>query len=105
MHLRNGLSVASIRALMCLNNWSPLGLIHDSDMLTVLSAQQLFHEVRTGQLTVLPFEMPGMERNIGVTTRRGAHLAPGARALLAALARREENFRKEDGMGSGARVE
>lgn len=31
--------------------------------------------------------------------------AAGARALLAALARREENFRKEDGMGSGARVE
>lgn len=58
------------------------GLLLDSDMLTVLSAQQLFHEVRTGQLVVLPFDMPGMERNIGVTTRRGAHLAPGARALL-----------------------
>jgi LysR family transcriptional regulator, regulator for genes of the gallate degradation pathway len=34
---------------------------------------------------VLPFEMPGMERNIGITTRRGAHLSPGARVLLAEI--------------------
>jgi LysR family transcriptional regulator, regulator for genes of the gallate degradation pathway len=58
------------------------GLLLDSDMLTVLSAHQLYHEVRTGQLVVLPYEMPGLERQIGVTTRRGAHLAPGARALI-----------------------
>jgi LysR family transcriptional regulator of gallate degradation len=63
------------------------GLLLASDMLTVLSAHQLHHEVRTGQLLVLPFEMPGMERNIGVTTRRGAHLSPGARALLAEIER------------------
>lgn len=63
------------------------GLLLASDMLTVLSAHQLHHEVRTGQLVVLPFEMPGMERNIGVTTRRGAHLSPGARALLAEIDR------------------
>lgn len=58
------------------------GLLLESDMLTALSAHQLHHEVKTGQLAVLPFEMPGMERNIGVSTRRGAHLSPGARALL-----------------------
>jgi len=63
------------------------GLLLESDMLTVLSAHQLYHEVRTGQLAVLPFGMPGLERNIGVTTRRGAHLSPGARALLAELER------------------
>ena len=63
------------------------GLLLASDMLTVLSAHQLHHEVRTGQLVVLPFEMPGMERNIGVTTRRGAHLSPGARALLSEIER------------------
>ena len=34
-HLRNGLSAASIRALMCLNNWAPLGLVHNSDVLAV----------------------------------------------------------------------
>ncbi|TFY50118.1 hypothetical protein EVJ58_g11178 [Rhodofomes roseus] len=34
-HLRNGLSAASIRALMCLNDWSPLGLVKDTDVLAV----------------------------------------------------------------------
>jgi len=61
------------------------GLLVSSDMLTVLSAHQLHHEVRTGQLVVLPFEMTGMERDIGVTTRNGAHLSPGACALLAEI--------------------
>ena len=63
------------------------GLLVSSDMLTVLSAHQLYHEVRTEQLVVLPLEMPGMERRIGVTTRRGAHLSPGAHALLEELDR------------------
>jgi LysR family transcriptional regulator of gallate degradation len=48
----------------------------------VLSAHQLHHEVATAQLAVLPFDMPGLERSIGVMTRKGSHLAPGARALL-----------------------
>lgn len=68
------------------------GLLLASDMLTVLSAHQLYHEVRTGQLVVLPFEMSGMERNIGVTTRRGAHLSPGARALLSEIERISSTF-------------
>jgi LysR family transcriptional regulator of gallate degradation len=63
------------------------GLLLESDMLTVLSARQLHHEVRTAQLAVLPLAMPGMERRIGVTTRRGAHLSPGARALLQEIVR------------------
>lgn len=63
------------------------GLLLDSDMLTVLSARQLHHEVRTGQLAVLPLEMPGLERHIGVTTRRGALLSPGASALLQEIVR------------------
>lgn len=61
------------------------GLLVASDMLTVLSAHQLHHEVATGQLTVLPFDMPGTERTIGIMTRKGAHLAPGARVLLAEM--------------------
>jgi LysR family transcriptional regulator of gallate degradation len=61
------------------------GLLVSSDMLTVLSAHQLHHEVQTGQLVVLPFEMPGMERSIGITTRKNAHLSPGAYALLAEI--------------------
>lgn len=61
------------------------GLLLSSDMLTVLSAHQLHHELGAGQMVVLPFEMSGMERRIGVTTRKGAHLSPGARALLAEI--------------------
>jgi LysR family transcriptional regulator of gallate degradation len=61
------------------------GLLVSSDMLTVLSAHQLHHEVRTDQLAVLPFDMPGIARSIGVTTRHGANLSPGARALLAEI--------------------
>lgn len=57
------------------------GLLLSSDMLTVISAHQLHHEIATGQLTTLPFVMRGMERKIGITQRRGAHLSPGAKAL------------------------
>ncbi|CAN7331739.1 LysR family transcriptional regulator [Massilia sp. LjRoot122] len=58
------------------------GLLVSSDMLTVVSAHQLHYEIETAQLAMLPFDMPGMERSIGIMTRKGALLAPGARALL-----------------------
>lgn len=63
------------------------GLLLSSDMLTVLSLHQLYHELRSGQLVELRFALPGMGRGIGVTTRRGAHLAPGARAMIEELER------------------
>jgi hypothetical protein len=34
-HIRNHLSVQSIRALMCLGNWSKLGYVRDQDVLAV----------------------------------------------------------------------
>ncbi|EPS98700.1 hypothetical protein FOMPIDRAFT_1126015 [Fomitopsis schrenkii] len=37
-HLCNGLSAASICALICLNNWSPLGFVRDTDVLAVTTA-------------------------------------------------------------------
>jgi LysR family transcriptional regulator of gallate degradation len=51
-------------------------------MLTVLSTHQLHYEIGTGQLSVLRFAMHGLDRQIGVTTRAGACLSPGAYALL-----------------------
>lgn len=57
------------------------GVLGATDMLTVLSAHQLHVEIRTGQLVELPFEMPGLARRIGITTRNHAHFSPGARAL------------------------
>lgn len=71
------------------------GLLVSSDMLTVLSAHQLHHEVETAQLAVLPFDMPGMERSIGIMTRKGAHLAPGARALLEEIDAASLRWRRE----------
>ncbi|QGZ40954.1 LysR family transcriptional regulator of gallate degradation [Pseudoduganella flava] len=61
------------------------GLLVESDMLTVLSAHQLHYEIATAQLAVLPYDMAGLERRIGMITRRGAHLSPGANALLAEI--------------------
>lgn len=58
------------------------GLLLASDMLTALSLHQLYHELRSGELVELRFALRGMERAIGITTRRGAHLAPGAHALI-----------------------
>jgi LysR family transcriptional regulator of gallate degradation len=59
------------------------GLLLASDMLTVLSARQLHHEVRTGQLVGAAARDAGAGARIGVTTRRGAHLSPGARCCSA----------------------
>jgi LysR family transcriptional regulator of gallate degradation len=69
------------------------GLLVSSEMLTVLSAHQLHYEIATGQLAVLQFPMHGLERQIGVTTRAGAYLSPGANALLAELKSVAGNWR------------
>jgi LysR family transcriptional regulator of gallate degradation len=69
------------------------GLLLSSDMLTALSLHQLYHEIRSGQLVELRFALRGMERAIGVTTRRGAHLSPGAGALIEELRRLGASWR------------
>jgi LysR family transcriptional regulator of gallate degradation len=69
------------------------GLLLSSDMLTALSLHQLYHEIRSGQLVELRFALRGMERAIGVTTRRGAHLSPGASALIEELQRLGASWR------------
>ncbi|TFY69696.1 hypothetical protein EVJ58_g268 [Rhodofomes roseus] len=40
-HPQNGLSAVSICMLMCLNNWSPLGLVKDTDVLNVTTEDPL----------------------------------------------------------------
>ena len=69
------------------------GLLLSSDMLTALSLHQLYHEIRAGQVIELPFALRGMERAIGITTRRGAHLSPGASALIEELQRLSVSWR------------
>ncbi len=69
------------------------GLLLSSDMLTALSLHQLYHEIHARQLVELRFALPGMERQIGITTRRGAHLSPGARVLIDELQSLGANWR------------
>jgi LysR family transcriptional regulator of gallate degradation len=61
------------------------GLLLSSDMIALLSPHQVYHEMKAGEFTMLPFTLPGMERQIGIVTRDGAQLSPGTNALLADL--------------------
>ncbi|OZI18739.1 LysR family transcriptional regulator [Bordetella genomosp. 9] len=63
------------------------GLLLHSDMLTALSVHQLHYEFEAGGLVTLDFALEGMRREIGVTTRTGAQLSPGARELLDEISR------------------
>ena len=45
------------------------GLLMETDRLTVLSPRQVAHEISTGLLCVVPFELDGATRAIGVTVR------------------------------------
>ncbi|ALF90921.1 MULTISPECIES: LysR family transcriptional regulator [Ralstonia solanacearum species complex] len=63
------------------------GLLLRGDMVTALSAHQLHYEIEAGWLRALDLPMPDMARGIGITTRMGARLSPGADALLAEIRR------------------
>jgi LysR family transcriptional regulator, regulator for genes of the gallate degradation pathway len=58
------------------------GLLVHGDMVAPLSEHQMRYEVDTGSLVVLPLPMKGLQREIGITTRTGAQLPPGAIAVL-----------------------
>jgi LysR family transcriptional regulator, regulator for genes of the gallate degradation pathway len=57
------------------------GLLMNSDMLTVLSRQQIAYEEEFNMLTILPVELPGTRRPIGITRRRGT-MTPAAQLLI-----------------------
>jgi LysR family transcriptional regulator of gallate degradation len=58
------------------------GLLVQGRMVAPLSEHQMRHEIDTGSLAVLPLPMDGVQRQIGITTRAGAQLPPGAKAML-----------------------
>ena len=39
-HLRNGLSAQSVQALLCLGDWSELGLVKDDDVLQITAEDE-----------------------------------------------------------------
>jgi len=61
------------------------GLLLRGEAVTVLSAHQLHYEIEQGSLCELDLPMPDMRRVIGIITRGGARLSPGAEALIAEL--------------------
>ncbi|RZA27945.1 MAG: LysR family transcriptional regulator [Proteobacteria bacterium] len=61
------------------------GLLLDGGMITVLSSHQLRYELEAGQVRLLPVDMSGLQREIGITTRRHANLPASVQALLSEI--------------------
>jgi LysR family transcriptional regulator of gallate degradation len=61
------------------------GVLLHTDMLAVLSAQQLYYECETGQLVVLDITMQNTRRDIGLIVRAGGTPSPAARVLIDAI--------------------
>jgi DNA-binding transcriptional LysR family regulator len=57
-------------------------LLMESDRLSILSRNQIHYEELHGMLSVLPIDMRGSERPIGITTRADAKRSIGLNALL-----------------------
>lgn len=57
-------------------------LLIESDRLSILSRNQIHYEELHGMLSVLPIDMRGSERPIGITTRADAKRSVGLHALL-----------------------
>jgi LysR family transcriptional regulator of gallate degradation len=60
-------------------------LLIESDRLSILSRNQIHYEELYGMLSVLPIDMRGSERPIGITTRADAKRSVGLNALLQSL--------------------
>ncbi|WP_331068312.1 LysR family transcriptional regulator [Steroidobacter sp.] len=58
------------------------GLLMESDRLSILSRNQIHYEELHGMLSVLPIDMRGSERPIGITTRADAKRSVGLDALM-----------------------
>ncbi|MFQ5660734.1 MAG: LysR family transcriptional regulator [Gammaproteobacteria bacterium] len=57
-------------------------LLLESDRISVLSRHQIYYEEKYGMLSVVPFQMAGTRRPIGVTFRAHSTLSPSAQLLL-----------------------
>jgi len=61
------------------------GLLLESDRLSILSRHQIHYEVRHGMLAVLPVELDGGGRAIGITTRADAKRSIGVETFICHL--------------------
>jgi LysR family transcriptional regulator of gallate degradation len=60
-------------------------LLLNSDMVTAISLQWLYHERMSGELQVLDFELQKTARMIGITQRQKSHPSPGTVSLIEAI--------------------
>ena len=61
------------------------GLLLRSDMLAIVSAHQLEHEIDRGELCILPLPLVRTTRAIGLTCRTASLHSPLAQALMTAI--------------------
>ena len=61
------------------------GLLSGTDMVAALSAQQLYYECESGQLTALDIALHNTRRDIGLIVRAEGTPSPAARALIDAI--------------------
>lgn len=73
-----------------------------SDMLTATYTLQLAHEVRAGTLVELALPVHRTQRQIGITTREGAQLSPGAQTLLGEVRRQSQAIARTAPLGRPA---
>jgi LysR family transcriptional regulator, regulator for genes of the gallate degradation pathway len=78
------------------------GLLTHTDMLAVVSAQQLHYECESGQLVVLDIAMQSTQRDIGLTLRAGGTPSPAARVLIDAIRLTVDQLGHE--LGNASRV-
>ncbi|MNT93925.1 LysR substrate binding domain protein [compost metagenome] len=61
------------------------GLLLHSDMLAVVSAHQLEHEIASGELQILPLGLEDTSRPIGLIYRTNSLPSPAAIAVMEAI--------------------
>lgn len=71
------------------------GLLAESDLLTLLSADQVALEVDAGMLVRIPIELPGTVRTIGIATRAGWRPTRAQAQLIDLLKQASEDTRHQ----------
>ncbi len=72
------------------------GLLLESDRVALLSKHQVYYEIKHGLLAVLPIDLKGTCRSIGITRRRDFYPTPAIRLLLRELKKVARELRQSD---------
>lgn len=61
------------------------GILLETDMLAIVSSNQLIYEINRGEIIRLDINLPRTDRLIGITTRKNSFLSPAAQLLIKEL--------------------